>query len=48
MQFGSIDEELGEEVKAFVVLKENVSIAETDLVCWTKERIASFKYPRHI
>ena len=41
-------EEMGEEVKAFVVLKENHSLSETDLIAWTKERIASYKYPRHI
>ncbi|MFI5139895.1 MAG: long-chain fatty acid--CoA ligase [Sphingobacteriales bacterium] len=41
-------EEMGEEVKAFVVLKEGHSIAEIDLITWTKERIASYKYPRSI
>jgi long-chain acyl-CoA synthetase len=41
-------EEMGEEVKAFVVLKENSTISETDLVAWTKEQVAAYKYPRHI
>jgi len=41
-------EEMGEDVKAFVVLKEGQSVAETDLIAWTKERIASYKYPRYI
>ena len=41
-------EELGEEVKAFVVLKEGCTIATADLIAWTKERVASYKYPRHI
>jgi len=41
-------EEFGEEVKAFVVLKEGRAIADTDLIKWTKERVASYKYPRHI
>jgi long-chain acyl-CoA synthetase len=41
-------EELGEEVKAFVVLKQGHSISEKDLISWTKEKIASYKYPRHI
>ncbi|MDN3657379.1 long-chain fatty acid--CoA ligase [Ferruginibacter paludis] len=41
-------EELGEEVKAFVVLKESHTVSSTELLNWTKERIASYKYPRHI
>ncbi len=41
-------EEMGEEVKAFVVLKEDHSLSEIDLISWTKERIASYKYPRLI
>jgi len=41
-------EEMGEEVKAFVVLKESHSVAAADLIAWTKERIASYKYPRHV
>jgi long-chain acyl-CoA synthetase len=41
-------EKMGEEVKAFVVLKEGYSLAESDLIAWTKARIASYKYPRHV
>jgi long-chain acyl-CoA synthetase len=41
-------EEMGEEIKAFVVLKEGQSISENDLITWTKDRVASYKYPRHI
>lgn len=41
-------EEMGEEIKAFVVLKESVTVSENDLINWTKERIALYKYPRHI
>ena len=41
-------EEMGEDVKAFVVLKDGHSVAATDLIAWTKERIASYKYPRYI
>jgi long-chain acyl-CoA synthetase len=41
-------EEMGEEVKAFVVLKESYTVSSAELVSWTKERIASYKYPRHI
>ncbi len=41
-------EEMGEDVKAFVVLKDGHSVSEADLINWTKEQIASYKYPRHI
>jgi len=41
-------EEMGEEVKAFVVLKDGESITEETLIAWTKERIAAYKYPRII
>jgi len=41
-------EEMSEDVKAFVVLKEGHSISATDLIAWTKERIASYKYPRQV
>jgi long-chain acyl-CoA synthetase len=41
-------EEMGEDVKAFVVLKQGYSVSATDLISWTKERIASYKYPRHV
>ena len=45
---GIPDEEMGEEVKAFVVLKEGNAVSEEALIAWTKERIATYKYPRHI
>jgi long-chain acyl-CoA synthetase len=45
---GISNDELGEEVKAFVVRKENMSVDEADLILWTKARVASFKYPRHV
>lgn len=41
-------EEMGEEIKACVVLKEGQNVSETDLIAWTKERIAAYKYPRMI
>ncbi len=41
-------EEMGEEVKAFVVLKDGHSISEEALINWTKLHIAAYKYPRHI
>ena len=41
-------EEMGEEVKAFVVLKDGCSITDIELITWTKEHLAAYKYPRHI
>jgi long-chain acyl-CoA synthetase len=41
-------DELGEEVKACVVLHKKADISENDLIEWTKERIAAYKYPRTI
>jgi long-chain acyl-CoA synthetase len=43
---GVPDERLGEEVKAFVVLKPGTSATESELVAWSKDQMAAFKYPR--
>ena len=40
--------EFGQEIKAFVVLKQGQSISEKDLIAWTKEKIASYKCPSQI
>lgn len=45
---GVPDEQMGEEIKAFVVLKEGMSVNKEELKNWTKERLASYKYPREI
>ncbi|KAA5828409.1 long-chain fatty acid--CoA ligase [Saccharopolyspora hirsuta] len=39
-------ESRGEEVKAFVIREESARITEAELVAWSKERLASYKYPR--
>ncbi|MBO9521950.1 MAG: long-chain fatty acid--CoA ligase [Nocardioidaceae bacterium] len=36
----------GEEVKAFVILREGASVTEEELVAWGKDQMASYKYPR--
>ncbi|MDQ3749536.1 MAG: AMP-binding protein, partial [Acidobacteriota bacterium] len=41
-------EEYGEEIKAFVVLKQGAALTESELVEWSKERMANYKYPRII
>jgi len=45
---GVPDDQYGEEIKACVVLKEGQSVSSEDLMAWTKERIAAYKYPRKI
>ncbi len=45
---GISDEKFGEEIKAFVVLKEGENVSDSDLIEWTKEHIAAYKYPRII
>jgi long-chain acyl-CoA synthetase len=36
----------GEEVKAFVILKPGASATPGELVAWSKENMAAYKYPR--
>jgi len=45
---GVPDARLGEEVQACVVLKPNVSVREDELIKWTRDLIAEYKYPRKI
>lgn len=45
---GVPDDRLGEEVKAFLVLKQNAELTETAFVDWCKGQFAANKYPRHV
>ncbi|NOR50821.1 MAG: AMP-binding protein, partial [Desulfuromonadales bacterium] len=36
----------GEEIKAYVLIKEGEAISEPELIAWGKEQIAAYKYPR--
>ncbi|MDQ3323989.1 MAG: long-chain fatty acid--CoA ligase [Acidobacteriota bacterium] len=45
---GVADERLGEEVKAFVVLKQGFDLSAEDFTDWCKEQFAANKYPRHV
>lgn len=45
---GVPDEKFGEEVKACVVMRNGCEISESDLIKWTKSKIADYKYPRII
>jgi long-chain acyl-CoA synthetase len=38
----------GEEVKAFVILKEGASVTEDELIAWGREQMAAYKYPRMV
>jgi long-chain acyl-CoA synthetase len=43
---GIPDERLGEEIKAFIVLKPNATVTADALIAWSREQLAAFKYPR--
>ena len=43
---GIPDDRLGEEVKAFVVLEAGAEVGEAELVAWSKQQMADYKYPR--
>jgi long-chain acyl-CoA synthetase len=45
---GVPDERLGEEIKAFIVLKEGASPTEDDIVSWTRERVGGHSYVRKV
>ena len=39
-------EQHGEEVKAVVVLKEGAQVTPEEIIAWSKEQVAAYKYPR--
>ena len=43
---GVPDEKFGEEIKAFVVLNPGASATSEEIISWTKEKVAAYKYPR--
>ncbi|MDP6351066.1 MAG: long-chain fatty acid--CoA ligase [Alphaproteobacteria bacterium] len=43
---GIPDEEYGEEIKAYVVPKPGAEIDPDEVIAWSKERLAGYKYPR--
>jgi long-chain acyl-CoA synthetase len=38
----------GEEIKAFVIKNKDAAVTEAELVAWSKEQMASYKYPRSV
>jgi long-chain acyl-CoA synthetase len=45
---GLPDPRLGEEIKAYIVLKPDAFLTEEELIGWSKEQMAAYKYPRSI
>jgi long-chain acyl-CoA synthetase len=45
---GKPDERLGEEVVAVVVLDEGASLSEAEIIAYSRERLAAYKYPREV
>jgi long-chain acyl-CoA synthetase len=45
---GVPDSAQGEEVKAFVVLKEGSTVSERDVIKWARENMATYKAPRDV
>lgn len=45
---GVPDERLGEEIKAVVVRRKESALTEAELLEWSREQFAAFKYPRII
>jgi long-chain acyl-CoA synthetase len=43
---GVADPKLGEEVKAYIIRKDGATVTEEELVAWSKEQMAAYKYPR--
>lgn len=41
-------DKMGEEVKAFVVLKPNMQLSEEEFLEWGKQQFAAYKYPRFV
>ena len=45
---GVPDPRLGEEIRAVVVRKTGASVSADELIAWSREQMAAFKYPRII
>ena len=45
---GRPDSRYGEEVVAFVSLREAGAVTSEELIAWARERIGGYKYPREV
>jgi long-chain acyl-CoA synthetase len=45
---GHTDDRVGEEVLAFVQLREHAHLTEAELIAYARERLSAIKYPRHV
>jgi long-chain acyl-CoA synthetase len=45
---GVPDDQYGEEIKAFIVLNEKAQASEEEIIGWSKENMAAYKYPRYV
>jgi long-chain acyl-CoA synthetase len=45
---GVPDDKMGEEVKAYLVLKEGAQLSDADFIEWCKTQFAANKYPRYV
>lgn len=45
---GYADPKRGESVRAFVVTREGANLTDDDIVSWSRERMAAYKYPRDV
>jgi long-chain acyl-CoA synthetase len=45
---GKPDDKLGEEVLAIIALKQGADVEPEDVIAWSKERLAAYKYPREV
>ncbi|HJB63292.1 MAG TPA: AMP-binding protein [Candidatus Microbacterium pullistercoris] len=45
---GFADPKRGESVRAFVVVRDGAQVTEEDIVMWSRERMAAYKYPRDV
>jgi len=45
---GMPDPRVGEEIHAFIVLRASASATEEEIIDYCKQRLAAYKYPRHV
>ncbi|MFV8243375.1 MULTISPECIES: long-chain-fatty-acid--CoA ligase [Mycolicibacterium] len=45
---GIPDERVGEEIKAFVITRPDLTLAETEVIAWCRDRLAVYKCPRKV